>query len=126
MRRRLVAGRRVGELEAAILQQLWQAGAAVTGRQLLERMDRPGLGYTTVMTVLGRLVGKGLAEKVPEGRTVYYRAAGDADELTAHAMAELLASAANPNAVLAHLVDDLDDPKLAAELAAILSKARGS
>lgn len=126
MPRRMIAGRRVGELEAAILHQLWQVGKPVTGRVLLERMARPGLGYTTLMTVLGRLVDKGLAVKVPDGRGVCYRAAGDVDELTAKAIGELLDAAHDPKAVLAHLVDDLDDPALAAEMAAILRKARPS
>jgi predicted transcriptional regulator len=123
MPRRMIAGRRVGDLETEILHHLWELPGPVTGRELLERIGRPDLAYTTLMTVVGRLVDKGLAERVPEGRVVRYRAAGDLDELTAKAIGELLAAARDRQAVLAHLVDDYGDPALAAELAAALRRA---
>jgi predicted transcriptional regulator len=124
MARRVIAGRRVGDLEAEILQHLWEVPEPVTGKELLERIGRPSLAYTTLMTVLGRLVSKGLAERVPDGRAVRYRAAGDLDELTAKAIGELLAAAGDRQAVLAHLVEDTGDPGLAAELAAVLRRVR--
>lgn len=122
MVRRMIAGRRVGELEAAVLQQLWELAEPVTGRDLLTRMERPSLGYTTLMTVLKRLVDKRLVERITEGRTVWYRAAGDLDELTAQAIGGLLSSARDRQAVLAHLIDEFDDPALVAELRAVLDR----
>jgi predicted transcriptional regulator len=123
MARRVIAGRRVGDLEAEVLQRLWEAPGPVTGKELLELIGRPSLAYTTLMTVLGRLAGKGLAVRVADGRVMRYRAAGDLDELTAKAIGELLAAAADRRAVLAHLVEDAADPDLAAELAAVLRRA---
>lgn len=124
MARRVIAGRQVGDLEAEILQHLWKVPEPVTGKELLERIGRPSLAYTTLMTVLGRLVGKGLAERVADGRAVRYRAAGDLEELTAKAIGELLDAAEDRRAVLAHLVEDAGDPSLAAELAAVLRRVR--
>jgi predicted transcriptional regulator len=124
MARRVIAGRRVGDLEAEILQYLWEVPEPVTGKELLERIGRPSLAYTTLMTVLGRLVSKGLAERVADGRVVRYRAAGDLEELTAKAIGELLDAAGDRQAVLAHLVEDAGDPGLAAELAAVLRRVR--
>jgi predicted transcriptional regulator len=124
MARRVIAGRQVGDLEAEILQHLWEVPEPVTGKELLERIGRPSLAYTTLMTVLGRLVGKGLAERVADGRVIRYRAAGDLEELTAKAIGELLAAAEDRRAVLAHLVEDAGDPSLAAELAAVLRRVR--
>jgi predicted transcriptional regulator len=124
MARRVIAGRRVGDLEAEILQHLWEVPGPVTGKELLERIGRPSLAYTTLMTVLGRLVSKGLAERVADGRVVRYRAAGDLEELTARAIGELLDAAGDRRAVLAHLVEDAGDPGLAAELAAVLRRVR--
>jgi predicted transcriptional regulator len=124
MARRVIAGRQVGDLEAEILQHLWEVPEPVTGKELLERIGRPSLAYTTLMTVLGRLVGKGLAERVADGRVVRYQAAGDLEELTAKAIGELLAAAEDRRAVLAHLVEDAGDPSLAAELAAVLRRVR--
>src|SRR2546430_11509326 len=93
MPRRVIAGRRVGELEAEVLQRLWALSSAVSGKELRAQFTDRALAYTTLMTVLSRLVDKGLVERIPDGRIVRFRAAGDPDELTAQAMAQLLASA---------------------------------
>ena len=124
MPRRVIAGRQVGELEAAVLQELWALATPVTGRELRARFTDRTLAYTTLMTVLSRLVDKGLVERIPDGRIIRFQAAGDPDQLTAQAMAQLLAAAHDPRAVLAHLVEDITDPALATELAAILDQAR--
>ncbi len=124
MPRRVVAGRRVGDLESEILEQLWAARAWLSGRQVWERLGGTERAYTTVMTVLGRLVEKGLVERVEEEKGHLYRAAGDPDELTAQAIRSLLSATADPAAALAHFVEDLDDPELVAELAAALERVR--
>ncbi len=124
MPRRVVAGRRVGDLESEILEQLWAARAWLSGREVWERLGGLDRAYTTVMTVLGRLVEKGLVERVDGGRGHLYRAAGDPDELTAQAIRSLLSATADPAAALAHFVEDLDDPELVAELAAALERVR--
>lgn len=126
MARRLVAGRRVGDLEIEVLQLLWKAEGWLSGRELWERLGDETRAYTTVMTVLGHLVDKGLATRVEEGRGHLYRAAGDPDELTAQAIRSLLAATQDPRAALAHFVEDLDDPALVSELTAALKRARRS
>lgn len=124
MPRRLVAGRRVGDLESEILDVLWSARTWLSGREILERLGDETRAYTTVMTVLGRLVDKSLVERVEEGKGHVYRAAGDPDELTAQAIRSLLSATAHPRVALAHFVDGLDDPELVAELASAVKRAR--
>ena len=124
MPRRMVAGRRVGDLESEILEVLWSARTWLSGREVLERLGDEPRAYTTVMTVLGRLVDKALVERVEEGKGHLYRAAGDPDELTAQAIRSLLSATAHPRAALAHFVEDLDDPELVAELATAMKRAR--
>lgn len=124
MARRLVAGRRVGGLEIQILEELWAADGCVTGRELWERLGDESRAYTTVMTVLGRLVEKELVERVEEGRGHVYRAAGDPDELTAQAIGSLLSATQDPRMALAHFVENLEDPELVAELAAVLERVQ--
>lgn len=126
MARRLVAGRRVGDLEIEVLEQLWAAADWLSGWEVWERLGDKSRAYTTVMTILSRLVEKGLVEREVRGRGHVYRAAGDPDELTAQAISSLLAATADPRAALAHFVDGLDDPKLVAELAELLERARRS
>ena len=124
MPRRVVAGRRVGDLESEILDVLWSARTWLSGREVLERLGDEPRAYTTVMTVLGRLVEKALVERVEEGKGHVYRAAGDPDELTAQAIRSLLSATAHPRVALAHFVDDLDDPELVAELASAVKRVR--
>ena len=124
MPRRLIAGRRVGDLESEILYVLWSARSWLSGREVLERLGDESRAYTTVMTVLGRLVDKSLVERVEEGKGHRYRAAGDPDELTAQAIRSLLSATAHPRVALAHFVEDLDDPELVAELASAMKRAR--
>jgi len=122
--RRVVAGRRVGDLESEILEVLWSARTWLSGREVWGRLGSEARAYTTVMTVLGRLVDKGLVERVEDGKSHRYRAAGDPDELTAQAIRSLLSATAHPRVALAHFVDTLDDPELMAELAAALKRLR--
>jgi len=122
--RRLVAGRRVGGLEIQILDELWAADDWMTGRELWERLGDESRAYTTLMTVLGRLVEKELVERVDEGRGHVYRAAGDPDELTAQAISSLLSATQDPRMALAHFVENLEDPELVAELAAVLERVQ--
>lgn len=124
MPRRLVAGRRVGQLESQVLEHLWSAGAWRNGREVWEALGGPSRAYTTVMTVLGRLVDKGLVERAEEGRSHLFRAAGDPDELTAQAIRSLLGATKDPRAALAHFVADLDDPALLSELESVLERSR--
>jgi predicted transcriptional regulator len=122
--RREVGGRRVGSLEAQVLEVLWRVREPVSASDLLAALGGRRRAYTTIVTVLGRLVDKGLVERLGEARHYRYRAAGDPDELTARAIEELLEAARDRHAVLAHLVQRTDDPELLAELAAILEARR--
>jgi predicted transcriptional regulator len=124
MPRRLVAGRRVGDLESEILDVLWSARTWLSGREVWERLGDESRAYTTVMTVLGRLVDKSLVERVEEGKGHVYRAAGDPDELTAQAIRSLLSATAHPRVALAHFIEGLDDPELVAELATAMKRVR--
>lgn len=124
MVRKVVAGRKVGALEEVILQVLWEATEPMTGRELCEALPGGPRAYTTVMTVVGRLVDKGLVEKISDGRGFRYEAAGDLEHLTAKAIGQLVSSAGDPAAVLAYFVEGLDDPALLEQLATTLRRVR--
>ena len=57
---------------------VWQAGAPITVRQLLDRLNngrKPKLAYTTAMTVMSRLAEKGALTRRRQGRGYVYEAA---------------------------------------------------
>lgn len=120
--RRRVGGRRLGGLEAELLEALWASAEPLGARELTSLLAGPPRAYTTVVTVLTRLVDKGLVERFGDGRRYLYQAAGDPDQLTARAIEDLLTEAHDRHAVLAHLVAGSHDPELLAELAQLLEE----
>lgn len=64
----------LGELEAAIMQVVWEHGeSTVREVQVTLQPTRP-LAYTTVMTVMSRLAQKEILCVRKAGKTYYYRA----------------------------------------------------
>jgi predicted transcriptional regulator len=62
-------------LEAEVMEAAWDLGEASV-REVMEALNRAGSkprAYTTYMTILSRLHGKGLLERRREGKTDYYR-----------------------------------------------------
>jgi hypothetical protein len=66
---------RVGELERRVMMILWERGDdELTGRQVADAL--PEHAYTTVATVLDRLVHKGLVRRRKLGRSIRFAAVG--------------------------------------------------
>ena len=63
----------LGSLELEVMEFMWHVGEA-TVRQVSEAINqRRPLVYTTVMTVMGHLVDKGLLARTKEGKRYRYR-----------------------------------------------------
>ncbi len=66
--------RPLGELEAAIMDIIWTRPADTTVREVLLCLRRtPPPGYTTVATVMNRLVEKGVLRRTRSGKVDLYR-----------------------------------------------------
>jgi predicted transcriptional regulator len=73
------------ELETEVMEALW-AGGEMTVRQVkddLNSRSSPDRAYTTFMTVMVRLDGKGLLKRRREGKTDIYRAVMTREEYLA-------------------------------------------
>ncbi len=71
-------GNPLGPLEAEVMAALWAVDSPLSVREVVERLNRDRaapLAYTTVMTVLSRLAGKGILVREPQGRGFVYRPA---------------------------------------------------
>lgn len=70
----------LGSLELEVMEHMWHTGEA-TVRQVAEAInrDRP-VAYTTVMTVMGHLVDKGLLICIKERKRYRYRLAQSKNE----------------------------------------------
>jgi predicted transcriptional regulator len=95
--------RRFGELEAAIMDRLWERGRPALVREVLEdlRGDRD-LAYTTVMTVMDNLHRKGWLRRERDGRAWRYEPTGSRSGYTAALMNEALGTSADRRKALAH------------------------
>ena len=114
---------RFGELEAAIMDVVWAAGAPVRVRQVCDQLnqDRP-LAFNTVQTVMEILYRKGWLERRKDGRAYRYEPMRSRDDYAAGLLAEALSAAGDPAATLLRLVGDLE-PGEAARLRAALDAA---
>ena len=85
---------------------LWEdPGRELTGRQLADAL--PGYAYTTVATVLDRLVQKGMVNRRMEGRTIQFSPTGTRAAHTAELMHETLAVTGDPDSTLVRFAETL-------------------
>ena len=103
-----MAHRGKGELEAAIMTVLWDAEKALTAREVQERFTTDVPAITTLITVLDRMVLKGLVTKSALGGRSYSFAASRSrlDDVTI-TMNEALSSVDDKAAVLMHFAGSL-------------------
>lgn len=119
-----MGGRRSpGGLEQEVLAALGAADRALTPGEVRDSLGG-GLAYTTVMTVLARLVDKGELTRERSGRAFAYRQAPQA-EVTARRMFGVLDAGGDRTAALTRFVGALspEDERLIGEL---LRQAEGT
>jgi predicted transcriptional regulator len=106
-----------GELEALVLAALREADGPATAGWVRERLGG-GLAYTTVITILTRLLAKGVVTRERTGRSFAWTSASDQAGLAAHRMRRVLDAESDREAVLASFVTGLgpDDERLLREL----------
>jgi predicted transcriptional regulator len=92
-----------GELETQVLAVLRTADAPVSAAWVRERLG-DDLAYTTVMTVLSRLLAKQAVSRRREGRSFVWEAAADEAGLAALRMRKVLDRERDRRAVLARFV----------------------
>jgi len=92
---------RLGDLERAAMEAVWQAGPS-TARQVAERLADRGLAYTTWLTVLGRLEAKGLLRRDRRDRAHTYSAVASREDHIAVLMQSALGQAEDREAALQH------------------------
>ncbi|GEC08610.1 hypothetical protein SSP24_62650 [Streptomyces spinoverrucosus] len=106
-----------GELEAQVLSVLREADGPATAGWVQERLGGD-LAYTTVITILTRLLAKGAVTRERAGRSFAWTAASDQAGLAARKMRRLLDAESDREAVLASFLTGLgpDDERLLREL----------
>ena len=111
--------RRFGELEAVIMERLWERGRPALVREILDDLSQDRtIAYTTVMTVMDNLHRKGWLRRERDGRAWRYEPTGSRSGYTAALMNEALETSADRRRALAHFA-----PQMSPHDAAVLRDA---
>lgn len=102
--------REFGQLESAIMDVIWSQDRPYLVREVRERLDysRP-VAYTTVMTVMTILHGKGVLRREKQGRAWRYWPAERREEHDARLMAEILSSGGDHRVTLRRFLDRISE-----------------
>jgi predicted transcriptional regulator len=110
---------RLGELERAVMEVLWEAGAPRTARQVADALPARGLAKTTVLTVLSRLEGKGRVRRCRDEWAHTYEATASREDYIAELMHEALGDAADRTAAIVRFAGQVSAEEAAALQAAL-------
>ncbi len=120
---------RLGDLEADVMGVVWEKGQA-TVQEVQEALEpRRPLAYTTVMTVMSRLAGKGLLKQSKLGRGYVYSPKASQEKLARSMLRSLVRRFYNGAAAKAitHLLEtdeQIDEAELS-RLEALIRAKRG-
>ena len=114
-----------GELEAVVMDRVWERGGPVTVRELFDELrQHRAIAYTTVMSTMDNLHRKGWLARDKDGKAYRYTPVASRDEYSARLMREAMAEAGDTEAVLSHFVAQMDGAQSRA-LRAVLDKLTG-
>jgi predicted transcriptional regulator len=106
--------REFGELESAIMDVVWAGDRAYLVREVRERLDyNRAVAYTTVMTVMNILHGKGVLRREKYGRAWRYWPAESREEHDARLMAEVLRSGGDQRVTILRFLERVSDEEMA-------------
>jgi len=98
-----------GDLEAVLMQLVWDREGAVTVRELFDELRQErAIAYTTVMSTMDNLHRKGWLDRVKDGKAYRYTATASREQYSARLMREALAGGGDTEAVLSHFVAQMD------------------
>jgi len=116
--------REFGELESAIMAVVWAGDRAYLVREVRERLDyNRAVAYTTVMTVMNILYGKGVLCREKQGRAWRYWPAESREEHDARLMAEMLRSGGDQQVTMLRFLERVSDEEVASLRTALLARS---
>ncbi len=100
----------LGELELKVMDVLWAADEQLRVRDVLDRLSAErAFAYTTIMTVLDHLHGKGWVQRTRIGRGYSYWPVRSREQAGAHVLREVLDSSGDAESVLLHFAASVSE-----------------
>lgn len=117
----------LGDLEARVMHAVWTSGRPMPARAVHKLVyEKHDVAVLTVITVLNKLVRKGLLRRAKKDDLLHYEALMTEDEFMAHASRRVVEGvlALGPDVVASSLVDVLaeQDPARLAELGRLIRR----
>ncbi|OZD70509.1 penicillinase repressor [Rhodococcus sp. 06-1059B-a] len=106
--------KRLGDLEAEVMNVLWECEDPQSVHDLLAHMSERKFAYTTILTVVTHLHEKGWVDRVKVSRAYMYSPAQSRAEATSQALREILDTSNDSAAVLMHFAKTVTDEELEA------------
>lgn len=104
----------MGELERAVMEQLWEWQRPATVREVVRALSsQRDLAHTTVMTVMDRLARKGLLARDRDGRAWRYYPAATREAYVAELMLDALEMTEDRDAALARFAESVSGEEAA-------------
>ncbi|MCX5277739.1 MULTISPECIES: BlaI/MecI/CopY family transcriptional regulator [Streptomyces] len=117
--------RRLGELEAEIMDRLWRWNRPATVREIVDDInEQRNIAYTTVMTVTNILFHKGWLLRGMEGRAWRYTPVRSREAYSALLMEDALGASEDRPAALVQFVENMSADEVAALRTALRSVGR--
>lgn len=103
-----------GELEAVVMDRLWDRGAAATVRQVFDELAQErSIAYTTVMSTMDNLHRKGWLERERVGKAFSYWPVLTREQHTARLMRDAFDDGGRSDLVLAHFIEQMSEEQSA-------------
>ncbi len=121
----------LGPLETEVMETVWRLGDSTVRDVHAELAGRRELAYTTVMTTMARLAGKGLLERDTSGLAHRYRPTVSREEYAQTTVTSVVdwLVAAFPEPAMNYFVEKIDDgvdPRLVTSLRDRIDRLRDS
>jgi predicted transcriptional regulator len=100
---------RLGDLERAVMEVLWSAGAPLAAADVVAALPGRELAITTVLTVLDRLRRKQMVTRQRAGRAYRYTPTSTREQLVADAMVEALGGSDDRSAAFARFIESVSE-----------------
>lgn len=127
MNKKRVTGKVLGDLESEIMEIIWSQKGAVPVKDITEILSkRRQIAYTTVMTIMARLVSKGVLVRHLSGLSYLYKSKVSKEQFVARAVHGIFCASVSTlgEEVLAHFIKEIQkiSPKKRQELLKILGE----
>lgn len=122
-------GKVLGELELDVMEIIWQSPTPISVRDVTEDLQKKRqIAYTTVMTIMGRLVEKGILKRKESGKAYIYQPVYSKDRFLTRVSRQIIKNfvASFGEAAVAHFAEEVNrlTPAKRKELKKLLKEAQ--